>query len=227
MVAHVRSSETGILRKLLLSLLVLGAISSLIGAGTFASFSALTTNANTFESGTVTMTNVAGNAVGGSSNCTTGASTVSGTCAILFNAGSTNLAPGGSASTNTVTITYTGSLTTSNFGLYTSNYGENGSSSELCTATNPGSKLNLIITVGTGGSPTELFNGTLAAFNTARSGQGNALQLNGGAQGAGAAGVWSAGDAAQYNIAISLASDADNTYQGCQQDITFNWYAAQ
>src|SRR5438309_510579 len=43
-------------KKILLTLLVLGAVTSTVGAGTFATFTATTTNpANTFSSGTLTM----------------------------------------------------------------------------------------------------------------------------------------------------------------------------
>ena len=214
-----RLVDTGILRKLLLSLLVLGAMSSFIGAGTFASFSALTTNGtNTFENGTVTMTNVAGSLVSGA-NCST--PTYNGTCAVLFNAGSTNLRPGATAINNTVTITYTGTLDTSDFVLYASGYAKNGASSAtLCTATNPGLMLDLVITAGS----TTIYTGTLNAFNTTHGSAGNGLQLT---VGSGDPGEWTLNDSVVYTIAIGLNNGADNSYQGCQQDITFNWYAVQ
>jgi hypothetical protein len=93
------------------------------------------------------MTNVAGTVISGS-NCTS--ATASGTCATLFgsaNAGS--LKPSTTDISNTATITYLGSLTTSDFRLYAQNYtSKTGSSSSLCTASNPGSQIDLLITAG-------------------------------------------------------------------------------
>lgn len=219
MVAQSFPSNGGILRKLLLSLLVLGAISTFIGAGTFASFSAITRNgANTFENGTVTMTNISGSEVGGV-DCDS--PTYDGTCGVLFNVGSTNLRPGAPATTNSLTIKYTGTLTTSNFVLYSTGYAKNsGSPVTLCTATDPGLMLDLVIKAGS----TSIYTGTLNAFNTSHGSAANGLQL---AVGSGTAGVWNTDDTVTYTIEISLKGIADNSYQGCQQDITFNWYAVQ
>jgi hypothetical protein len=98
------------------------------------------------------MTNVAGTVISGS-NCSS--STNSGTCATLFggsNAGA--LKPSTTDVSNTATITYTGSASTSAFALYATSYtAKTGSSTALCTAPssgagNPGTALDLLITVG-------------------------------------------------------------------------------
>jgi hypothetical protein len=136
------------MKTILFGLLGLGVLTTAIGGGTLASFTATTTNpGNVFTNGSVAMTNVAGTVISGS-NCTT--ATNNGTCATLFgtaNAGA--LKPSNTDISNTVTITYLGTLTTSDFRLYAQNYtSKTGSSSALCTASNPGSAIDLMVTVG-------------------------------------------------------------------------------
>jgi hypothetical protein len=140
---------------ILIGLLCLGVLTTAIGGGTLASFTAITTNpGNTFTNGTVTMTNVAGTVISGS-NCA--APTNNGTCATLFGTGNTNaLKPSTTDIANSVTITYTGSLTpTSDFRLYAANYtAKTGSSTAQCTAPasgagNPGTAIDLLVAVNT------------------------------------------------------------------------------
>lgn len=216
------SPRLGAAKRVLLSFGVLGLMTSGLGGGTFATFSAQTTNAVTFVGGTVAMTNVAGTAVSGS-NCST--ETTSGTCAVVFNA--TAMKPGAADRTNTVAITYTGTISTSDFRLYASGYQSKGtSSSALCTAANPASKLNLQVKQGT----TIVFPtsgsgyGTLDAFATTFTSAASGLQLRGGA---GTAGAWATNDAATFTISVNLDTSADNPYQGCQSVATLTWYAAQ
>lgn len=214
----------GTTKRVLLSFAVLGLLTAGLGGGTFATFSAQTTNAATFVGGTVAMTNVAGAVVSGS-NCSS--ETTSGTCAVIFNA--TAMKPGAADRTNTVTITYTGTLTTSDFRMFATGYETKAaSSSTLCTATNPASKLNVQVKQGTtivyptSGSG----HGTLDGFATAYASAATGLQLKGGG-GAGTAGVWSANDASTFTISVSLDDGADNPYQGCRSLATIAWYAAQ
>lgn len=214
-------------RKILLTLAVIGAMSASLPGGTFANFSAVTTNPNnTFAAGSMTMTNVAGTAASGS-NCS--AATNSGTCATLFTA-STSLQAGGSDLTNTVTIAYTGSVATGDFRLYGTSYSsKSGSSSPSCTATDPAAKINLRVKQGT----TIIYPtsgtgyGTLAGFASTYTSTNNGLQLKGGNDGSGSAGVWSSGDQSTFTIAVNLDASADNTYQGCQSVVSLNWYASQ
>lgn len=212
------------MKRVLLSFGVLGLLSAGLGGGTFATFSAQTTNAATFVGGTVAMTNVAGTVVSGT-NCSS--ETTSGTCAVIFNA--TAMKPGAADRTNTVTITYTGTLATSDFRLFAAAYEAKGaSSSALCTATSPASKLNLQVKQGstivypTSGSGY----GTLDGFATAYASAAAGLQLKGGG-GSGTPGVWSANDASTFTISVNLDNSADNPYQGCQSGATIAWYAAQ
>lgn len=143
-----------LLQKALVGLVILGGLGSVFHQGTLATFNATTTQAsNTFQTGTVTMTNVAGTVIAGA-NCAV--STNNGTCATLFGAANTGaLKPQAADIANTVTITYTGSLSpTTDFRLYGANYtAKTGASSALCTAPaagagNPGTAVDLLVTVG-------------------------------------------------------------------------------
>ena len=213
-------------KKIMSSFIVVGLVSLFMGMGTFASFNAQTANpGNVLASGTMTMTNVAGTAVAGS-QCA--ASTAAGVCATLFSSASTALKPGDPDKSNTVTITYTGNLPTTSFGLYAANYQAKGAgSSSLCTAANPASKLNVQVTQGatiifpTAGSGY----GTLADFAATYSSSAAMLSLKGGTSGAGTAGVWNQNDASTFTILVNLDASADNAYQGCQSLADFVWFA--
>ena len=173
------------------------------------------------------MTNVAGSVVSGS-DCS--ASTNNGTCATIFSAGTTSFTPGGADSSNTVTITYTDSITTVTFGFHVANYvSKAGSSSADCTAADPATKINLQILQGatiiypTGGAGY----GTLAGLATTYTGTGSLLHLDGGTNGSGAVDVWATSDSSAFTVNVNLDSSADNTYQGCHSGADLVWYAAQ
>ena len=296
-------------KKVLGGLIAIGALLALTGA-TMASFNAVTTNpSNVFANGTVALTDVAGTVISGS-DCTT--ATTNGVCATLFGTGNTGFKPGGADAVNTATITYKGSLATSSFVLYASNYtSKTGASSASCTAANPASALDLQVAVGSSagtetvvypvqsavlsgalssgtsytslsvaalpgpissGTALTLYRyaggslssqqvtvsanaaagatavsvnsftanagyaagtqvlpgngyGTLNGFSTTYSSSGTGLTLNGGVNGAGAAGVWNTNDNSVFDLKVHLDSTADNTYQGCQSQADLNWYA--
>lgn len=208
--------------RVVLSCAVLGLLGAGLGGTTFATFSASTGNAATFTGGTVAMTNVAGTVVSGA-NCST--QTTNGVCATIFNASA--MKPGAADQTNTVTITYTGTLGTSDFRLYATSYqSKTASSSALCTAVGPAAKLNLQVKQGAAiVYPTGAAGyGTLDAFATTYTAAGNGLQLKGAA---GSAGIWATNDAATFTLSVNLDATADNTYQGCQSQATLVWYATQ
>ena len=220
-------------KKLLLTLTLLGLLLTIVGS-TLATFTATTTNpANVFSNATVTMTNVAGTVISGT-NCST--PTSNGTCATLFGAGNAgSLMPGGADVTNTVTITYTGTVTpTSDFRLYSANYSSKlGSSPASCTAANPGSALDLQVSVGTL-LPVVIYPtsgvgyGTIDGFATTYTSSANGLQLRGGTNGVGAAGVWATNDNSIFNIKVHLdGTAATNPYQGCQSQVDVVWFASQ
>jgi len=294
------------MKTVLFGLLGLGVLTTAIGGGTLASFTATTTNpGNVFTNGSVAMTNVAGTVISGS-NCTT--ATNAGTCATLFGAANAGaLKPSNTDIGNTVTITYLGTITTTDFRLYAQNYtSKTGASSALCTAANPGSQIDLLVTVGaatpalayplqnttlssgltSGSSYTTLSinattaaiasganlilyssalnsnqevtttaaaaagatslavsnftanasyaagtqvapQGTLDNFSTTYTGSANGLQLKGGTNGSGVAGVWATNDNTVYNVKVHLDNVAGNTYQGCQSQGDLVWYATE
>ncbi len=200
-----------------------------MGMRTMATFVGQTTNPNNnFGSSTLTMTNIAGTVVSGS-NCSS--ETYNGTCATVFSSSSTDLVPGAADKSNTITITYTGRITTGTFGLFAANYSSkaSGSSSTLCTATDPASKINLQVKQGstiiypTSGSGY----GTMADFATTYTGTSALLHLKGGTNGSGNTDVWVTGNSSVFTINVNLDSSADNPYQGCQSQADLVWYAAQ
>jgi hypothetical protein len=191
-----------------------------------AAWTATTTNPNnSFTTGNVSMTNVAGTVVSGT-DCST--PTTNGTCATLFT--SAGMQPGGSDKSNTATITYTGTVSpTSDFRLYVANYsGKTASSLASCTAASPGTKFDFQISQGatiiypTSGSGY----GTLDGFATTYTNSGTGLQLKGGTNGSGSAGAWATNDNSVFTIKIHLDSTADNTYQGCQSQTDLVWFAS-
>ena len=138
--------------KLMVSVMVLASVGTL-ASGTLASFNAQTSNPNnTFQDGSVLMTNVAGSVISGS-NCST--ATNNGTCATLFGAANVgNLKPSTTDISNTATITYLGTITTADFRLWAANYtAKTASSTAQCTAPasgagNPGTVMDLLVSVG-------------------------------------------------------------------------------
>jgi len=137
--------------------------------------------------------------------------------------------------TNAVTITYTGTVTpTSDFRLYSANYTSKlGSSPASCTAANPGSALDLQVSVGTL-LPVVIYPtsgvgyGTIDGFATTYTSSANGLQLRGGTNGVGAAGVWATSDNSIFNIKVHLdGAAATNPYQGCQSQVDLVWFASQ
>ena len=138
--------------KLMVSVMVLASVGTL-ASGTLASFNAQTSNPNnTFQDGSVLMTNVAGSVISGS-NCST--ATNNGTCATLFGAANVgNLKPSTTDISNTATITYLGTITTADFRLWAANYtAKTASSTAQCTAPasgagNPGTAMDLLVSVG-------------------------------------------------------------------------------
>jgi len=226
-------------RRILISLIVVGFVSA-AAASTFATFNAQTANPATIANATVKMSNTVGTNLGGT-DCTSGVA--DSTCKVIFTAnntdsaaslttGQTNLKPGDvTPATNSVTVTYTGSLTTSKFRLFGSAYASKaGSSSTLCTAVNPGSQLQFQVKQGSttiypvGGGANDY--GTLDAFATLYTTTANGLALKGGASGAGTADVWNTTDSSAFTFNVRLAA-VDNTYQGCQTTATFAFYAEQ
>jgi hypothetical protein len=221
---------TGRIQRIFAGSLAALAVSAALIGGTVASFNANVTNpGNVVSNGTVSLTNVAGTAVAGT-NCAT--ETASGACATLFSAATTSLAPGAPDVSNTVTVTYKGTLTTSAFVAYTGAYvSKSGGSSGLCTASDPGAHIQLQVkqgstivfpTLAQGGTY-----GTLDYFATTYTSPANGLPLKGGNNGSGSSGLWTTNDNSVFTISLNLPSGTSNAYQGCQSTFELAWYAAQ
>ena len=103
-------------RKILIAVLLFGAAGAAVGAGTFASFSASTTNAtSTFATGTLTLSNTKNNGTACLSSAGGGGiSTNTNNCEVLFT-GLTGLRPGSSPVTVNLTVAPGGTLSANTF----------------------------------------------------------------------------------------------------------------
>jgi len=165
-------------RKLLLSLLVVGAVGSVAAWGVFAAFTATTTNSgNTITAGTV--------AIGQHAGATT-----------LYSA--SNQGPGANT-VGCVRVTYTGSLASS-VKLYASTAPANGDDFNLTVERGSGlsSPDNTMNCTGFSSSSTA-FNGTLDTFATTYAGG-----LDGKAGGA----AWAQNDAVDYRFTVAVVDDS-------------------
>lgn len=86
--AYNRVNEISVARKLLMTLMVLGAVSSAVGAGTFAAFTATTTRSATFQSGSVILSDQKGAATACVSTSSSTDTNSNNGCDVLFNASS-------------------------------------------------------------------------------------------------------------------------------------------
>jgi hypothetical protein len=164
-------------RKLLLSLLVVGAVGSVAAWGVFAAFTATTTNSgNTITAGTVT--------IGQHAGATT-----------LYSA--SNQGPG-ATTVGCVRVTYTGSLASS-VRLYASAAPSNGDAFNLTVERGSGlsSPDNTMNCTGFSASSTA-FNGTLDTF---------AATYAGGIDGKAAGAAWAENDAVDYRFTIEVVDD--------------------
>lgn len=197
-------------KKILLSVLGLGVVGSLVGMGTFASFTATASNpSNTFTTGTLTLDtlNASGNSVGGASFMSL-----------------SSLKPGDTKS-EFLTIKNTGSLPIASYTLATSA----STSSLLDTDTTNGLKLTItrcsVAWDGTATSPTCADGlGGLGGGTTETN--FNAVPIVKGASGIGTANLAPNGSNF-YHIRVSLPSGADNTFQGKTSTILFTWLGEQ
>jgi hypothetical protein len=164
-------------RKLLLSLLVVGAVGSVAAWGVFAAFTATTTNSgNTITAGTV--------AIGQHAGATT-----------LYSA--SNQGPG-ATTVGCVRVTYTGSLASS-VRLYASAAPSNGDDFNLTVERGSGlsSPDNTMNCTGFSASSTA-FNGTLDTFATTYAG---------GVDGKAGGAAWALNDAVDYRFTIAVVDD--------------------
>jgi predicted ribosomally synthesized peptide with SipW-like signal peptide len=192
-------------RKLLVTMLVVGVTGSLAGTGTFSAFSSTTANpGNAFTAGTVTI-----------SDNDSGSSMLS-----LSNAKPND------STTGCITVTYTGSLS-SNVRLYASTTGTlapylnltitQGGGTPIGTSNVPFSSACTNFTPDTSGS--QIFSGTLSSYASTYTNFSSGLAL----ANLSASTTWSQNNFRVYKFVVSLAND--NNAQGLNTTATFTWEA--
>jgi predicted ribosomally synthesized peptide with SipW-like signal peptide len=232
-VSNLRNMSNG--KKMLLTLMVFGMVTAVLGSGTFATFTAQTTNPNnTFAAGTLVLSNTK---TGGTTCLSTGGGTtdtnVNNLCEQLINA--TVKKPGDTAS-QTLTVKNEGSLAASALKLFSSACTNANSAGETYHGTGLAcSKVQLYIQQYSDAAFTTpsacLYGGatgvtcdfsdatkTLAAFQSAYNSSSNGLTIGSG---------MASGASVYVKIAVQLPSSADNTYQGRQATIDFSWHITQ
>ena len=230
-------------KRVLLSLLAVGVLGSGVGVGTFATFSATTTNpSNTFTAGTLQMTNSSGctSAVSGTNDCT----------AISFSTPAAGISPG-SVYTGSVTIANTGTLA----GTYTLTLNNVASAAGTCgtgscealTSTTGGYPLQITILDSKGaaaagqrcifgqGAGSSAADGACATLSAGGDGDAayrltaanTALASGRALLGDSAASQWPAAESHTYTIKVLFPNSAGNTYQGANASFDLVWAAAQ
>ncbi len=221
MLGRVFSSNLG---KVLVTLLVIGVAGSTVSYGTFASFTAQTSNSgNTFSTGTLVLKNdiAAGANVGAS--CLSTASGVdansSGCLAFFAEGAGAGLAPGGTNATATITLTNQGSLAAGSLKIW----------SNACSATD-----NSAVSVHGSGDPCDklvltVFDGTNCVYPSATgacvaSSTKTLKQFvtDTSSTPISASGLAAAGSRS-YTIGVGFDSTAGNSYQGRTASTTFSW----
>jgi len=217
---------------MLLSLLAVGALGSVISVGTFASFSATTSNAgNTFATGTLVLSDK----VGTGSTClsTNGGSTdtnANGGCSAMFSLATKKP---GDASTVNMTIKNEGSLTPSTFKIYRSSAcaASDASGESFHGTGDPCGSVDLYVQETASDFTTNVSNGcfygggsggtncsyssskTLSDFSTNYTNNASGLSL----------GPITAGTTRYFVIGVQLESNAGNSMQGRTATFGFTW----
>ena len=226
-------------KKVLLSMGVVAGIGALAGAGTFASFTAQTSNpSNTFADGTLVLSNK----VGTNTAClSTGGGTtdtnVNGTCNTALNLAVK--APGDSGTAN-LTLQNKGSLPASDLALFADACSNGDAAGENFHGTgNPCTVVQLYVQQYSDSGFTHpsacLYGGsadsgvtcdfsdatkTLGSFATTYSALGAAVS-------AGPLAAAGSGDTTWIKVGVMLPSTAGNTYQGRAASVALNWHITQ
>ncbi|WP_108248914.1 hypothetical protein [Planctomonas deserti] len=196
------SIVTGVLGAALLSVSMTGTLSGFVAS--------ITNTTNTAGSGVIAMqeTSTTGTPATCSSTDGGGVSSNSANCTTINKfGGNVNMVPG-STSTTSITIKNTGTVAASSFTLtpgavcqQSKNGTVNGTATDLCA------KLNVVITSGA----TTVFSGTAAAL------------ANAPAAAFAMPAAPAAGASVPFTFAVTLASSADNTYQGLAASLPLTW----
>lgn len=220
-------------RKLALSLAAVGVAVGLAGAGTFATFSAQSTNpGNTFATGTIVLSNTANS--GTACLSTAGATTdtnSNGSCDTLFNL--TVKKPGDSGDA-TIAVRNAGSLAASTFNLFSSACTAANATGENYNGTgNPCSSVQVYVqefsdSAFTTASSCKYGGGTATAcaFDSTKT-LADFVTSHGSSSTGASLGSLAAGATKYYKIGVQLPSSAGNTLQGRSASLGFNWYATQ
>ena len=224
-------------QKVLLSMGVVAGIGALAGAGTFATFTAQTTNpGNTFANGTLVLSNTVNT---GSACLSTGGGTTdvnnNGSCDVAFDL---SVQKPGDSDTENITLQNVGSLAASvlsTFGTCT----DGDSANETYHGTgNPCSEVQFYVQQYSDSNRTTpsacLYGGavvantcdfsdtskTLRTFVTAHPNVGSGLSAGSLAAAGGADKTW-------ITIGVKLPSTADNTFQGRAATLALSWHITQ
>lgn len=223
-------------KKILLSLGVVAGIGALAGAGTFATFTAQTTNpTNTFANGTLVLSNT----VGAGSAClsTAGGTTdtnANGSCDTLF---SLAVKAPGDSSTADLTLENAGSLAASALTAFSSSCSDSDAGGETYHGTgSPCDTVQLYVQqysdafttpssclYGGASGATCDFSDTLKTLSDFVAAYPN---LAGGLS-AGSLAASGGADTTWIRIGVKLPSTADNTLQGRAASLAFNWHITQ
>jgi hypothetical protein len=223
-------------QKVLLSIGVVAGIGALAGAGTFATFTAQTTNpTNTFANGTLVLSNKVGSGTaclstgGGNTNTNS-----NGSCDTAFSLAVK--APGDSSTAN-ITLQNMGSLAASALKVFSGSCTDADAAGENYHGTgSPCGIVQLYIQQYSDafGTPSACLYGgatgatcdwsdatkTLSAFVAAYPNLASGLSAGSLAASGGANTTW-------IRIGVKLPSNADNSYQGRSASLAFNWHITQ
>lgn len=224
-------------KKTLITLLVIGALAT-IGAGTYATFTAQTTNsANTFATGTIVLKD----GTGGSACFSTGAGTdtttnVNSSCAAIVSL--SGMAPGVPATPTAWQVSNDGSLdgatlsllpgTCSSANNATDTYHGTGT---ICTVLdiyiqevdNTGANVSCLYPAGAGACA---FNDANTVSTLTTNPISGGLKKKGTA-GTGSGATWVGGDTRYFKIGLQLQGGAGNTYQGRLATFDLTWNLSQ
>jgi hypothetical protein len=221
--------------KIVLSCAVVVVLAATLGIASFATFNAQTNNpGNVFAHGTLVLSNTKQGGVaclstgGGNTN-----TNVNAACDQLFNL--TVKKPGDSGTAN-LTLKNVGDINASTFKVFAPTCTNANATGESYNGTgNPCTVLQLYVQQWTDNTFTTpsacLYGGatgntcnftdttkTLGAFSTSYNSSSNGLSIGSGLN---------AGSSVYVTIGVQSPSTADNTYQGRQASIDFDWYIAQ
>jgi hypothetical protein len=222
-------------RKIMIAVMLFGVAGTAIGAGTFASFSASTTNeTSTFATGTLTLSNtVEGGESGTACLSSTGGvdDNANADCDVLFD-DTDNLEPGSDPFTARLTLENTGTLDaeTLNYAMSTCDPDDAAGTTVHGTG-NPCGAIELYIQEYTDDDFTTTTGACVfpaGALDCATDFSGGSdLLTNVPSSGTEIAGGLTSTDARYFEIGARFSPDAENDMQGRQADFAFTWSLAQ